>query len=69
MSSAGSLTVSSADGGFARNEVEVIITTADLDRLLRLRVLGPVLYAIIERAKQRGATRRDHVRHPRHGLA
>src|SRR5215204_1367907 len=29
----GEVTVSSADGGFASNEVEVIITSADLDRL------------------------------------
>src|SRR5215218_6385205 len=59
-------------GVFISQPLAIVVIGGLISSTLLTLVLVPVLYAIIERAKQRGAmrrARRDHVRHPRHGLA
>jgi hydrophobic/amphiphilic exporter-1 (mainly G- bacteria), HAE1 family len=58
-------------GVFISQPLAIVVIGGLISSTLLTLVLVPVLYAIIERAKERGATRRarrDHVRHPRHGL-
>jgi HAE1 family hydrophobic/amphiphilic exporter-1 len=59
-------------GVFISQPLAIVVIGGLISSTLLTLVLVPVLYAILERAKQRSATRRarrDHMRHPRHGLA
>jgi len=58
-------------GVFISQPLAIVVIGGLISSTLLTLVLVPVLYAILERAKLRSATRRarrDHMRHPRHGL-
>jgi HAE1 family hydrophobic/amphiphilic exporter-1 len=59
-------------GVFISQPLAIVVIGGLITSTLLTLVLVPVLYAVIERTKQRAAirrARREHVRHPRHGVA
>ena len=59
-------------GVFISQPLAIVVIGGLISSTLLTLVLVPVLYAILERAKRRGSLRRErreHMRHPRHGLA